>query len=139
MVGLQSMLGTGGPLLPAIPGENADLSAMFARYAIWLCPAPPPLPPAKDQGNPAQPPSAGLSFFGHFLNFGGGTPGAVALTWLVMALCTGMVLGVMVLAIIAVRGIHVHVDGPEVAKAPAASSADHRPPTTDHSAPPLRV
>jgi hypothetical protein len=53
----------------------------------------------------------------------GDTPAAAALLWLVMLFGAGMVIMVMAMLVVAIRGVHVTVDGGEVAQTPAVKQA----------------
>ena len=76
--------------------------------------------PQPSRSRPAASKSPVLGFLHNLLHVGPDTPSAAALSWLVMALCTGIALAALVGIVLVVRGMHVPADAPE------SQIADHK-------------
>jgi hypothetical protein len=74
------------------------------------------------------PPTVPFPF--NLLYLTGDTPVASALLWLVMCFGAGLVIMVLAMLVVAIRGVHVTVDGGDVAKAPVVQPKKPHTPAT---------
>jgi hypothetical protein len=99
--------------------SHAMLDACLDLLGAELTATSDPEPPlAVELPDPPRP-----SFPFSLLYVSGDTPVASALLWLVMLFGAGLVVMVIAMLVVSVRGIHVTVDGGEVAQAPAVNAA----------------